>query len=365
MSKVRIGVSGAGWWATTNHLRILAQDPRVELVGVCRKGPAELAQVKEDFGFAYATEEYQELLDLKLDAMVIASPHHFHYPQACQALERGLHVIVEKPMTTSAVDAYALARKADEAGKHIMVPHGWSFRPYGTQAREWISEGRVGEISHIAMQMASPTRQLFSGERWGGSDMFDEKDNDPDSDAEKVTTFEPSPSTYNDRDNFGGYGWGQLPHLFGLAFNIAPSLNPTKVYALQQMAPAAADLFTAATVAFSNGETGVVSGVATVPLNSPFQVDVRIYGTEGMLLLDVERERLVLRRDDDDNADFHIAEGDGDYLCEEPIRRFVSLCLGEQEHNEAGGWVGAKSVALLEAIYESAKSDKPVDVLAG
>ena len=63
MSKVRLGFIGAGWWATTNHLPILAQRDDVELVAVYSVHPDSLARIQQHFGFAVATTEYREVLD--------------------------------------------------------------------------------------------------------------------------------------------------------------------------------------------------------------------------------------------------------------------------------------------------------------
>jgi predicted dehydrogenase len=71
MDKVRIGFIGAGWWATSNHMPILARRPDVEMAGVCRLGAAELQRVQESFNFPYATEDYHALLEQDLDAVVV------------------------------------------------------------------------------------------------------------------------------------------------------------------------------------------------------------------------------------------------------------------------------------------------------
>src|SRR5260370_42097406 len=101
--KARLGFLGAGWWATANHLPLLAARDDVELAGVCRLGQAELRQVQERFGIPLATEDAEELVDLPgLDGVVVSSPHTLHHPHAKLALERGLHVLCEKPMCTHA-----------------------------------------------------------------------------------------------------------------------------------------------------------------------------------------------------------------------------------------------------------------------
>ena len=75
--KARIGFIGAGWWATANHMPVLAGRDDVELTAVCRLGADELQQVRQQFGFEYATEDYRKLLDeVELDGVVVASPAH-------------------------------------------------------------------------------------------------------------------------------------------------------------------------------------------------------------------------------------------------------------------------------------------------
>src|SRR5262249_25120503 len=115
--KARLGFIGAGWWATANHMPILAQRDDVELTAVCRRGRAELKQLQDRFGFQLATESAEELVNYPgLDAVVVSSPHTLHYEHARLALERGLHVMCEKPMCTQGVHARELVRLADAKG---------------------------------------------------------------------------------------------------------------------------------------------------------------------------------------------------------------------------------------------------------
>ena len=111
--KLRVGVVGAGWWAVANHLPVLKSRSDVDLVAVCRLGRAELAKVQSVFGIPYGTEDFTAMLDeAPMDALVVASPHNLHGAHAIAALERGLHVLIEKPMTVSAAEARAIAALA-------------------------------------------------------------------------------------------------------------------------------------------------------------------------------------------------------------------------------------------------------------
>jgi predicted dehydrogenase len=61
--KARLGFLGAGWWATANHMPLLAARDDVELTAVCRLGKDELRQVQDRFGFRIATEDAAELVN--------------------------------------------------------------------------------------------------------------------------------------------------------------------------------------------------------------------------------------------------------------------------------------------------------------
>src|SRR5579871_3208987 len=112
-TKARLGFLGAGWWATANYIPLLARRNDVELAAVCRLGAAELRRVQEHFDFPFATESARELVEHPgLDGVVVTSPHTLHYEHAKLALERGLHVLCDKPMCTRAEHARELVRLA-------------------------------------------------------------------------------------------------------------------------------------------------------------------------------------------------------------------------------------------------------------
>jgi len=314
----------------------------VELVAVCRLGRAELARVQSAFGIPYGAEDFSAMLDeAPMDALVVASPHNLHGAHAIAALERGLHVLIEKPMTVSAAEARAIAALARAQHRQVLVPYGWNFKPYFAEARELVKSGRIGRIRHVSAQMASPVGDLMTGSGLAGTEN---------------EMFRPDPQTWANPKT-GGYGWGQLVHLLGGLFYVT-DLAPKDVFAFVGRSELGADLYDAAVVRFADGATAALSGSATVPAHSPFQVDIRVFGDAGMLLLDVERERLSLRRLDGADLDVAIAAGAGAYACVEPVDRFVDLCLGKDVENCADATVGLRSVEVVEAMLRSAKSGR-------
>lgn len=341
MRKARIAVLGAGWWGAQVYIPALLANPDCELVAVNRRNPEALRQITESFGIARGYADYRALLAAERpDGAVIVSPHTVHFEQAMACLEAGCHVLVDKPLTTGAADARAMVAKAAAAGRQIVVPYGWNFKDFTRRATDLVQEGRLGEIRHVACQMASPTGDLF-----GGDGLVETKDH----------MFQPERATWADPANAGGYGWGQLSHALGLMFGVT-GLAPAQVFAMGGNSKAGVDYYDALTVRMTNGATCAVSGAATVPKHCGYQVDVRIFGTEGMLLIDVERERMELRRNDRDDVVMDLRPGDGAYLAVEPCDRLVDICLGRATRNEAPGEVGMRAVEVLDAMYRSMRS---------
>lgn len=341
--KARIGVIGAGWWAVANHLPLLKANPDCEIVAVNRLGAEELATVARQFDVPAAFEDYREMLDrVPMDGVVIASPHINHHEHAMAALARGCHVLVEKPLATNAADAREMIAAAKAAGREIVVPYGWNFKPFTDSARALVAAGAIGTIEHLSLQMASALDDLMAGR--------------PMKETEGAQ-FRPPASTWADPKRSGGYGWGQLVHALGLLFRIA-NLEPADVFALVGRSPSGVDYYDAAVVRFANGATGSLSGSSTVPKHCSFQIDLRIFGSEGVLLLDIERQRLEVRRRDGNDTVVPMAPGEGGYVCEEPIALLVDLGRGVARENRSPGLVGQRAVEVLDALYRSAESGR-------
>ena len=342
--RVRLGFIGAGWWSTSVYIPRLAGRPDVEMTAVCRRSPTELEMVRERFGFRFATPDYHELLDQPLDGVVVTSPHSLHYEHAKAALEHGLHVMVDKPFALRASEAWELVELGRARGLHVLIPYGYNYSPFATEANRLLSDGALGEIEHVLCHKASSVRQLLEGNlgsRPHGGAMF-----------------APSASTWADPTIAGGgYGVAQLTHALGLLFYIAP-LRAAHVYAEMASPTSQVELYDAISVRFRNGATGSISGAGGVPRPFAPQVDIRIFGKEGMLLLDVERERLELRRHDGKDFVLPMRPGDGAYTCDAPPDRFVDLIKGLDLPNPSSGEVAARVVDVLDGAYRSSVSGK-------
>ena len=356
-SKIRIGVLGAGWWGTSNHLPILKERERdigdVEVVGVCRLGSKELQMVKEKFGIEKATEDYHDMFDWDLDGIVIATPHDCHYEQAKAALEHGLHVMCEKNFVLDDREAWELVHLAEEKERVLLIPHGWHYFDFVEEAQYQLAQNKVGNVEYVMCHTATPTRELFSGE---GFETLP---------AHSEVMFDCDVMNFSRIKSGGGYSWGQMSHAISMMLFVT-GLTPDEVFAYVSTHGAKnelVDMHEAMTVKFKEGPIGVISGSSGVPPEVKFQLQVNTYGDEGMLLLDVERERMELYRKDKKNVFYDIPKDGGIYSCEIPPHRFVELIKGEKKPNNSSGELEAKVVSTLCAMHRSGKSGKPEKVM--
>jgi predicted dehydrogenase len=343
MDEITIAVIGAGWWATHNHIPTLINNRSVERIIVVDKDVNRLSLVQEDFAVDKVYKDAQALLKSEeIDGAIIATPHSSHFHLAAQCIERGIHVLIEKPMTISAKDSRRLVELAKLNSVEILVANGWNFTPYMLEARQKILEGSIGEIKHVVAQMASPTADLFRGEPMQGTES---------------DFFRPKSSTWADPENAGGYSWGQLSHLLAAVYYLIDE-DPKSVYGSFQPSSAGVDYYDAAVVETKQGTSICLSGASTMPKHKSFMLDVRIFGTKGVLVLDIERERMTIMRHDGEDIESNMEPGDGDYPEAPPINYFVELCSGKAIQNPANGVVGRRSVETIELMHKSAKSGK-------
>ncbi|MGQ9815975.1 MAG: Gfo/Idh/MocA family protein [Candidatus Roseilinea sp.] len=98
MEKARIALISAGWWGTYAHIPALQQHPQAELVVVQSRSREKADKIAADFNIPMACVTLDEVLAIEgLPGVIVSSTPNAHYEQARAALERGLHVLVEKP----------------------------------------------------------------------------------------------------------------------------------------------------------------------------------------------------------------------------------------------------------------------------
>lgn len=145
---IRIGISGLGS-AATFMLRAAAEDPRIVVAAAADPLQHPREAFARDFG-ARGYEDFSGLCDdPTIEAIYIASPHEFHAAQTIQALERGKHVIVEKPLALTLAECDAVICAAARTGRQVIVGHTHAFDPNIVKVQELARSGVFGQLSMI------------------------------------------------------------------------------------------------------------------------------------------------------------------------------------------------------------------------
>jgi Predicted dehydrogenases and related proteins len=141
---IGIGIIGAGHFGAV-HAKAMAEVDGVQLVASCREDRAAAEQFAQEHGGSAYSDWRQLLADPKVDAVVIATPHHLHEEIAIGAAEAGKHILLEKPMapTTRACDAINAA--VAKAGVQLMVGHVMHFALPCLKAKEVLDSGVIGK----------------------------------------------------------------------------------------------------------------------------------------------------------------------------------------------------------------------------
>lgn len=141
---VVVGIVGAGIMGS-QHARIYAELGHARLYGVADIDSAKAEGVAARHG-ARAFSDYRRLLDApEVDAIHVATPDHLHVEPVLAALEAGKHVLVEKPLAASVLDARRIVDASRRTGRHVMVnyTHRWAA-PYA-RAGAAVRSGAIGK----------------------------------------------------------------------------------------------------------------------------------------------------------------------------------------------------------------------------
>ncbi|MBI4734033.1 MAG: Gfo/Idh/MocA family oxidoreductase [Rubrobacteridae bacterium] len=152
MDLVNVGVIGYGYWGP-NLVRNFAQMPQSKLAAVCDLSPDNLKKVKALYPDVNVTQEYNDLLNNPgIDAIVIAASAPTHYDLAKRALEAGKHILVEKPLTLSSETSRDLIERADKAGCILMVGHLLEYHSAVEYMKGLVESGTLGDILYLYSQ---------------------------------------------------------------------------------------------------------------------------------------------------------------------------------------------------------------------
>jgi predicted dehydrogenase len=147
--RIRIGVAGLGRIGWAFHCRAIAEHPEFELAAVQDVKPERLREAEQTCG-TRTFRDFSAMLDeARLDMAVVATPTHYHKPMSIEALRKGCHVFLEKPMAADGADAAAIVRAGKRYGRIVTVYQPRRACAYFQHLKKLLASGTIGDVYHV------------------------------------------------------------------------------------------------------------------------------------------------------------------------------------------------------------------------
>jgi predicted dehydrogenase len=329
LDKVRfiaIGVGGMG----RHHINLLKRVPEAEIVALVDPSAASIEATRqrfEDLAYTPAFSDYREALkEVEADAVVIVTPHNEHFEQGMDALEAGLHVLMEKPFVAGSEKAEQLVKFAEEKGLHLAVSYQRHLEGHFVYLRELIANGELGTIQYVS---------AYQAQAWLKGTMG---------------TWRQDPELA-----CGGQLNDSGSHLLDIVLWVT-DLEPKEVSAVIDNRGARVDIDTALSVRCTNDAILSFNIVGSSSIG--WWEDVSIHGDKGTAL--VRNGSLYVAREGERSPQA-IAKEDLP-ANSDPDSNFVDLVLGRITEAAAPASCGLRVSRLTEAAWRSAESGKPITI---
>ena len=356
MCKVRCAIIGAGWWGTTSHLPALKQHPDAELIAVQHKDGDIARKIARDHGIPHGYESWEELLSIDgLDAVVISSTPNLHYVQAKAALEKGISILIEKPMTFTAQQSRDLVEIASQQNVEIVVSIPFLYTRHVIECRRLIQSGELGPIRMVCVLMTEQMMGFYQGHDW--KQIAEEH---PDPEVQADIYIAPDQASYSNPEISGG---GQIYAQTSHPATILPFLlddEPIQVFAHFDCADTEVDVYNTINVKFQRGTTASLASTGNSG-NSPRVLEMRVYGQSGMISMELFAGTMTYW-DFDGEQQLYTDHSDEElYPRYAPANNLVDVVAGNSV-NHAPGRLGLLAMEIIDAACKSSLSDTNISL---
>lgn len=156
MDKVRVGIIGCGTIANSAHIPAYLKNENVTIKYFCDIIPERAAAAVEKYGCGIAVTDYHEVLaDEEIEAVSVCTPNHMHAAISIDAMRAGKNVLCEKPAARTYPEALKMQEVQHETGKVLNIGVVNRFNDQVNRIRNYIKEGRLGEVYHVYLSFRS------------------------------------------------------------------------------------------------------------------------------------------------------------------------------------------------------------------
>ena len=151
--RIRVGVIGTGFGSLV-QIPGFQRSPGVEVVAVASGREARARQMAEKFGLSAAYGDYRQMLaEQSLDLVSIVTPPYLHHAMALAAVERGCHVLCEKPFAMNLGQAREMLAAAERAEVVHAVDHEFRYLPARAGLKALVDQGFLGEVRTVRVNV--------------------------------------------------------------------------------------------------------------------------------------------------------------------------------------------------------------------
>ena len=146
---VKVAVVGCGYWGI-NYVRVFSELSGSQVSIVCDPRSDRLREVQERFPIVQVAEDVTSALTMAdFDAVVISTEATNHHEAACQCLEAGKHVLVEKPLALTTDQAEEMIEVAERYGLILMVGHTFVYNSAVRKIKEYVDRRDIGRLYYL------------------------------------------------------------------------------------------------------------------------------------------------------------------------------------------------------------------------
>ncbi len=342
---LRIGILGAGGIAALGHLPEIAQVDGMRVTHICGRTERRLRLLCDRFDVPRYSTNWTDLLnDESLDGVIVALPHPLHADAGLAALERGLHVFMQKPLCTTLEEADQLVA-ASEAKPDQIVYCRPSFDAVVYEMRRRLSDGAVGQVSGASSRHSHGGPEVYYAEV---TDCFEEPRVEDD-----FWFFDADTAGGGALIDMGVYSVANVVALLGKVDSVTARMRTVaKPTAMEDTATLVLEM--------ANGALATVETGWCDPARSSY---LRVHGTAG---------KLIKRSDD---AIYYIRPSSFEREWAEPIvekipappvanqhAEWLSCILGERQPELSNLWTARHITEILAAAVASNESGQRVTV---
>jgi len=163
LKKLKVGIVGCGAVSQKRHIPgFLKLSKKVTLYAVCDKNESLAQEVAKRNHIPKVYSELSEMLsEEQLDIIDICTPPQVHAPLAVQALQSGCHVLMEKPMALKTSDCDQMISASHQHGRKLCIVHNMLFYPVFLKARKLVAEGAIGDFLGMRIFLSNPRDEMI------------------------------------------------------------------------------------------------------------------------------------------------------------------------------------------------------------